>query len=110
MKIKTSFITNSSTCNFIMIGRKISKQEAMDTTDLNISAIRKENSDDWPIECESKNDVEKLSEAEYEFYSYIYQGRISSEDFERAEISLDLQNIPIQHVSEYKLISMIINC
>lgn len=110
MKIKTSFITNSSTCNFIMIGRRISKQEAIDTTDVNICALHIDGGDDWPVECESKDDVEKLSEEKYNFYSYIYQGRFSSEDFDTEEIPLDLQSIPIQHVSEYKLISRLIGC
>jgi len=111
MKIKTSFVTNSSTCNFIMIARKISKNEALTfspgPTERKLILMQKNGGGDGPIVMDDycEIDIKEINEDEYDIYDCPFYTRFSSDDYSESVLDLDLHKLPVDHLSEYKMIS-----
>lgn len=108
MRFRSSFVTNSSTCNFIMIARKISKNDALTIpSSRNIVLMHKEGKDDGPIVFDNYCEMEakEIDENKYDIYDCVFYSRYSDDDYSFKIHDLNLQDIPMDTLSQYKMIS-----
>ena len=100
MRSRFGFVTNSSSCNFIMIGKKITKEEALKNLKGVVAIPNDKNHYEVYTDLEDFEDLEDLGEG-YDFYRSLYHTRISEDYGEVLRVSLTFET-----TDGYELISM----